>query len=187
MTDINITEHKAMLERATDTLTAFIPRLLGVLVFLAVMHIVITALNRFIKKILSRSKIDPTLHQFILGIIKISLWVITVISSLLILKVPTSPLVTILGSAGLAFSLALKDSLANVAGGISILLNRPFAKGDVIDIKTATGAIQTTGTVQTIDLVYTNIITEDGTLVYLPNGDVAKAVIINHKKASPEE
>lgn len=162
-----------LLERAKLLLWDFAPRVLGVLIFLLFAHILIKGFVKFVKKFLARSKVNPTLHSFILGAVKNSAWVLVIIASLLMLKVPTSPLVTVIGSVGLALSLALKDSLANVAGGISVLFNHPFAKGDLIEIK---GVV---GTVRAIDLVYTRILTDDDKTVYLPNGDVAKSVVTN--------
>lgn len=137
-------------------------------------HVTIRALKNLVKNLLKRSKIDPTLHAFILGVLKNSLWVLIIITVLLILKVPTTPLATILGSVGLALSLALKDSLSNIAGGISILFNRPFLKGDLVEIKGVVGVIRA------IDLVYTRMLTDDDKTVYLPNGDVAKSIVTNY-------
>lgn len=171
---IENTDPNILLERTKALLWDFVPRVLGVLLLLALSHVFIKAFVKLIKKFLVRSKINPTLHSFILGVVKNSVWVFVIIVCLLILKVPTSPLVTVMGSVGLALSLALKDSLANVAGGISVLFNHPFAKGDLIEIK---GIV---GTVRAIDLVYTRIITDDDKTVYLPNGDISKSVVINY-------
>lgn len=150
------------------------PRILAVLVFLAASHFIITAVIKLTEKLLKKSKIDATLHNFILSLTKTSIKVLVVIVALLMLNVPTSPLVTVIGSVGLALSLALKDSLANVAGGISVLLNRPFAKGDLIEIKDVVGVVDS------IDIVYTRIKTDDEKIVYMPNGDVSKSVVTNY-------
>lgn len=171
-----------LIEKLKSVLIDFTPRLLGVLIFLAVSHIVIKGLSAFLKNILKKSKIDPTLHSFILGVLKYSIWIIVMIIALIILGIPTTPLVTIMGSVGLALSLALKDSLANVAGGISILFSRPFDKNDSIDVKSYSSANGFSGTVKKIDLFYTQIITDDGDMVYLPNGDVSKSVVTNHSR-----
>lgn len=168
------TDPNIILTGAKAMALEFLPRLLGVLLLLAISHVVIQGLNRLVKKLLKSSKVDATLHNFILGVLRNTLRVIVIVTALLILKVPTSPLVTIMGSMGLALSLALKESLSNVAGGISILFNRPFAKGDLIEVK---GII---GTVRAIDLAYTNLITDDDKIVYVPNGDISKSVVINY-------
>lgn len=155
-------------------LLAYIPRILGVLFLLAATNVIIKALNKLVKKLLKRTKLDPTLHNFICAVLRIGLWVVSIVAALLILQVPTSPLVTVMGSAGLALSLALKDSLANVAGGISVLAYRPFAIGDLIEVK---GVV---GIVTDIELFYTYISTDDGKMVYLPNGDLSKSVVTNY-------
>lgn len=152
----------------------FAPRVAGVLAFLAFSHFITTAVIRLTEKLLKKSKIDPTLHNFIQGVAKTSIRVLVIIVALMMLKVPTSPLVTVIGSVGLALSLALKDSLANVAGGISVLLNMPFAKGDLIEIKGMAGVVDS------IDIVYTRLKTDDGKIVYMPNGDVSKSVVTNY-------
>lgn len=174
VSNLGNTDPNTLLASAKAIFLDFAPRVLGVLLILVLSHIFITAFAKFTKKILSRSKVDPTLHNFIVGVVKNAVWVVVIITCLLILKVPTSPLVTVIGSVGLALSLALKDSLANIAGGISVLFNHPFSKGDLIEIK---GMV---GTVRAIDLVYTRIKTDDEKTVYLPNGDVAKSVVINY-------
>lgn len=176
--DIENSDPNTLLLRLKTSILDIAPRLFGVLVILAFSHVFVKLFIKFIKKLLTRSKIDPTLHNFILGVIKISIWVLTIIMCLIALNVPVSPLITVIGSVGLALSLALKDSLTNVAGGISILFNRPFAKGDLIGITLGINTI--VGTVQEIDLFYTKVTTDDSRTIYLTNGDVAKAIVTNY-------
>ena len=92
------------------------------------------------------------------------------------LKVPTAPLVTVLGAAGAAIALALKDSLGNIAGGVLILANKPFKKGDVIDVA------GTEGMVDSIDLFVTTLKTFDNKVVTVPNGTVTTSVIVNYSR-----
>lgn len=128
----------------------------------------------FVQNLLRRSKIDVTLHAFILSIIRISLIVLLCLTCLQILGFEITTLLTALGAVGLAVSLAVKDSLSNLAGGIQVLLTKPFAVGDYI---TADGF---DGTVKEIGITHTILTTVDNKRVYLPNGDVAKAKITNY-------
>lgn len=168
------TSPQILLENIKAAVIDYLPRLLGAALLLLFGHVLIKGVVKFVKGLLKRSKIDVTLHHFILGLLKNSLWVLLAVMLLLVLKVPVTPLVTILGSVGLALSLALKDSLSNIAGGISVLFNRPFAKGDLVEIK---GVV---GTIHAIELMYTRMRTDDDKIVYLPNGDVSKSVVVNY-------
>lgn len=172
--DLQQTSPQKLLETIKTGLLNYLPRLLGAFLLFVAGHIIIKALGKLVKKLLKSSKIDVTLHNFILGLLKNALWILLGVILLLILKVPVTPLITVLGSVGLALSLALKDSLANVAGGISVLFNRPFAKGDLVEIK---GVV---GTIRAIELFYTRMQTDDDKIIYLPNGDVAKSIVINY-------
>lgn len=156
-----------------EWMLVFLPRLVSALLVLAIGHIIILTLNRAFKKILQRSRIDPTLHKFLRSILRVTLYILLGMICLGILHISLAPLITLIGTAGLALSLALKDSLSNVAGGLSVLFSRPFAQNDLINVKGVTGVVDA------IDLVYTKIHTDDDKVVFLPNGDVAKSVVIN--------
>jgi len=84
--------------------------------------------------------------------------------------------VTVIGACGAAVALALKDSLGNVAGGILILVNKPFGKGDFIDIA------GTTGVVDKIDLLVTILKTPDNKVVSVPNGNISTSVLTNYSR-----
>ena len=91
------------------------------------------ALN-IVKKALAKTNLDEALHKFIINTVKIVLWVLLAITMLGYLNIPTSTFVAVLGACGAAVALALKDSLANIAGGILILINKPFGKCDYVNI-----------------------------------------------------
>lgn len=171
---IQETPPAVLLDKFKAFVADYLPRLLWALVLLAVGYVVLNALAKAFKKLLKRSRVDATLHSFIVSMSKILGGTLLIILCLGILRVPLAPLVTALGTVGLAVSLAVKDSLANIAGGMSVLFNRPFAKGDLVEIKDKIGVVRR------IELVYTLLMTDDDKLVYLPNGDVAKSVIINY-------
>ena len=125
-------------------------------------------------KALHKTKLDPSIHKFILSALKAALYVILLVIILSSLKVPTAPLVTVLGAMGAALALGLQGSLSNVAAGILILVNQPFKKGDLVD----TNGYQ--GIVDAIDITCTTIQTVDNRTVILPNSTVLGSAIVNN-------
>ena len=144
---------------------------------LAVGWMSIRILLRIEKKALERSKLDEVLHLFILKGTKITLWVVLIVAMLPKVGISPASLVAVLGAGGAAIALALKDSLSNVAGGIIILITKPFSRGDTIEI----GEI--TGVVDNIDLLTTQLHTFDNKLITVPNGTVTNSVLINYSGA----
>ena len=103
--------------------------------------------------------------------------VLLVITLLGNLGVPTTTFVTVIGACGAAIALALRDSLANFAGGILILINKPFEKGDYIE---ASGV---GGKVEKIDLLYSTLVTLDNKVISIPNGKLSTDVVVNFSRA----
>ena len=142
--------------------------LIGVLAIKLVLH--------FEKKILQKSKLDESVHRFILKATKVALWVVLIIAILSKLGMETTSLITVLGAGGAAIALALKDSLGNVAGGILILINQPFCKGDTIELAGVTGVVDS------IDLMTTHLHTADNKVVTVPNGTITTEIMINYSR-----
>ena len=140
--------------------------------------IMIKVLLKIAKKALEKSRLDASIHRFILSVIKYTLYVVLLVVILSALKVPTAPLVTVLGAIGAAVALGLQGSLSNVSAGILILLNKPFKKGDYIDTNGYSG------TVEAIDITTTSIITLDNRTVILPNSSVLGSAIVNNTAQS---
>jgi len=155
-------------------LVSHFPRIFSTVVFLVFAFVCLYTVMRIIRRILGRSKIDVTLHPFILAVTKMTLLVLIFIVAAGILGVELMPFIAVIGTLGLAFSLAVRDSLSNVAGGIAVLFSRPFHTDDYVEIN---GQL---GTVTELGLMYTKLLTADNKTVYLPNGDVAKATIVNY-------
>lgn len=146
------------------------------IVILIVGYIIIRVVLRIAKKTLEKSSLDPVLYKFILRILKIIFWIILILMIMERFGLKMNSLITVLAAAGAAIALALKDSLANVAGGIMILINKPFAQDDYIDIN------GTTGKVRDIDLFVTHLKTYDNKVITIPNGMVNTSVLINYTK-----
>lgn len=128
------------------------------------------------KKSKAYSKIENDAAQFFTSCINFSLKVFLIATVVIILGIPTSSIIAALGSAGLAIGLALQGGLSNFAGGVILLVTKPFKTGDYIIVGSDAG------TVQSIDLFYTNLITPDNASVVIPNGVITNSPIINNSK-----
>ncbi len=141
----------------------------------AVGIVIIKVILWIVKKLLRRTKVDNTAIPFLNSMVKalcyVFLFVIVMGTTGL---VDTASLAAILGVLGLAVSLAVQDSLANLAGGALLLLNKPFTRGDFVDV----GDIS--GTIVEISLTYTILRTVDNKRISIPNGQVTNARIINY-------
>lgn len=162
-----------------DSMISFVQtKLIDILVALVVFLIgywLIKWLMKPMGKWLFKLKVDVSFHAFIISITKISLIVLLAISCLdMSGLIKATSLVTALGAVGLAVSLAVKDSLSNLAGGMMVLFTKPFQVGDYIT------TCDKEGTVSEIGIVYTVLKTVDNKLIYLPNGDVSKSKITNY-------
>lgn len=166
------------MEKIMDKVWDFIldkgPRLLLAIVILVVGLMLIKWVEKLVKKILLKSRIDETAHKLIVQIVSISLKVLVFLMTASQLGIDTASLVTLLGAVGLAVSLAVKDSLGNLAGGFLVLFSKPFVKGDFIE----TNAVS--GTVHNITLFYTTLKTPDNKKIFIPNGEISTAKIINY-------
>ena len=150
------------------------PKLLTALILLLVGVFLVRWAVKVTRKLLGKSRVDPTLHSFLLSIFSAVLYIVLGITVLMVLVPSAVPsLVALFGVFGLAISLAVKDSLANLAGGMSVLFTKPFALEDYVKI----GGNE--GTIEEIRLNYTVLRTLDNKVVHIPNGDVAKAEIVN--------
>lgn len=131
-----------------------------------------------VSKALKRSNIDNAARSFLVSLIRIILYIIVIMMSLTLINVPMSSIITVFGAAGLAVSLALQNCLSNLCGGFIILFSKPFVSGDTIEFD---GSV---GTVKSISILCTKIITADNKTILIPNGKISDAKIINYT-ASP--
>ena len=158
----------------SDHIKAALPSLVTAVIMLIAGIIISKVMSKLTGKALSRSNVDNAAKHFLESLVKIILYVISIVIALSFLKVPMSSIITILGAAGLAVSLALQNCLSNLCGGFIILFSKPFSSGDIIEIDNSVG------TVKTIGILYTKILTFDGKTVFIPNGKVSEAKIINY-------
>ena len=151
------------------TLEKIIPALL----VLAVGIVTVYLLCRLFDKVLRRTQLEKTLSGFLRSLIRILLYLVVVLVALSTLGLNVSSMVAILSVASLAITLAVQGTLSNIAGGIQVLSSHPFRVGDYVEI----GGVE--GTVRTIGMIYTRLITLDNKAVFLPNSDVAASRVSN--------
>ena len=152
------------------TLDKVVHVLLLILVGVVVIRVVLKLLDR----VLARSKSLKSLSRYIHSVAKISMAFILVLMVAEDVGIHTTSLVAMLSVAGLAVSLALQNTLSNVAGGIMLLVTTPFQVGDYVE------ADGISGTVHAIDLSYTAILTIDGKEIFVPNSQLSGTKIINY-------
>lgn len=130
----------------------------------------------FTGKCLKKSKLNATLHSFLLSSIRIVCYVFVIVIVLTMLGIPTTSLITAIGTAGVAIGLALKDSLSNFASGVIILFNAPFQDGDFVEIGGQSGVVQEIG------LMTTKLKTFDNRHIIIPNNTVTTSNVVNYSR-----
>ena len=148
----------------------------AILVFLICL-IAIKILMKAVEKLLARSKkMDTVLQGFLKTLVRIVLWMLAIVIIAGTLGIPTASLVAVISIAGLALSLSVQNILANLFSGITLLITKPFAAGDLIDVGANTGVVKTVG------LFYTVLDTLDNRVVSIPNSDVTAASVVNYSR-----
>ena len=137
--------------------------------------ILIKVLLKICKKFFNRTKLELSVSRFLLSLIKALSYVILILVVLDTVGIKTTSFIALLGTAGLAIGLALQGSLSNFAGGVLILLLKPFKVGDYI-IEHSGGK---EGTVSKIDLFYTTLMTADNKITVIPNGILSNSSLTN--------
>lgn len=154
----------------------FGPRLLAAIVVLVAGLWLVKIITGFVGRSLKSNDADPTLKSFLTSLISVVLKVLVYITALTMLGVQMTSFIAILGAAGLAVGLALSGTLQNFAGGVMILLFKPFKVGDFID------AQGYAGTVREIQIFVTVLKTPDNKTIIIPNGPLSTGSLTNFSK-----
>lgn len=162
-----------MMTQLQEVVIAYGLKVVGAVVILIVGLWVIGFLTKSFQRTLLKRGVDPTIIPTLRGVIKVLLLGVLIIAIANIFEIEVTGLVAVLGAAGLAIGLALQGSLANFAGGILILTLKPFKAGDFVEID-GTG-----GVVHGVSIMNTVLKTPDNRTIFLPNGKVAGANIVN--------
>ena len=131
-------------------------------------------ITKVIRKLMERAELDATLVTFLCNIVYAILLAAVILAALDVLGVPVTSLLAVLGAAGLAVGLALKDSLGNFAAGVMLILFRPFKQGDFVEVAGVSGAVTE------VKIFSTILTTPDNKLVVIPNAQVAADTITNY-------
>jgi small conductance mechanosensitive channel len=165
---------KETIDQYLQQMLDWAPRFTGALLVLVLGWWLIGKLKRIISSGFDQRELDLSLKTFLNSIIGVGLKVVLFITVAGMLGIPTSSILAVFGAAGLAVGLALQGSLSNFAGGVLILLFKPYKVGDTITFSGETGKVVA------IQIFNTIFDTSDGRTVILPNGAVSNGTIINH-------
>ena len=170
----DIVSLERMLEKLYEwVITRGVNMFFGV-IFLSIGWKVINKTLKRIRRILESKSADPTITRFLDNVMNVTLKTVLIIIILQYIGVNLTGLTTIVASAGVALSLALKGSLANLAGGVIILVARPFNVGDFIE------TTEHSGVVEKISIFYTYLVTFDNKQILIPNGILTDSSIVNY-------
>lgn len=149
-------------------------RLIGAILLFYIGKFIIKKVYEFVRRLMDEKNVDPSLHTFILSLVRIVLYFILIISVVGILGIETSSFFALFATASLAISMALSGTLQNFAGGVLILFLKPYRVGDFIE------AQGFTGTVKEIQIFHTVINTPDNKTIIIPNGGLSTGSINNY-------
>lgn len=173
----DITHTELVIQNIIDRIVDFIPDLIKVVIIFIIGIFLIRLALKLVKKRFEARNISLTVRSFVLSVLRFILYSLLILIVAGNLGIKTTAILGALSGMVLAIGLSLQGSLSNFAGGILILLFRPFDVGDYIENNSGTD-----GTVEKIDLLYTSLRTSSGILVFSPNGTLANSVIRNFSK-----
>lgn len=147
--------------------------LLAAVIFIAG-RFLISVINRLVAQMMERRKIDATIQSFLRSFINILLTILLLISVVSALGVNTTSFAALLASAGVAVGMALSGNLQNLAGGLIILLFKPYKVGDYVDAQGVSGSVKE------IQIFHTVLVTPDNKIIYVPNGSLSSGSVTNY-------
>ncbi len=157
-----------------NSFIAYSPKLIVAFFILIIGHYAIKIFKKLVDKRVQKRDFEPTLSKFLINILIWFLRVLLFVTFISKLGIETASFVAIIGAAGLAIGLSLQGSLSNFAGGILIILFKPFEVGDAIE------AQGVAGTVSEIQIFVTKLIATNNQTIFVPNGALSNGTIINH-------
>ena len=149
--------------------------LVAIIVFI-VGRFLISMLNKLFAQVLEKRKIDVTIKTFLKSLVNILLTLLLIVSVVGALGVNTTSFAALLASAGVAIGMALSGNLQNFAGGLIVLLFKPYKVGDWIEAQGVSGSVSE------IQIFHTILTMADNKVVYIPNGNLSSGVVINYSR-----
>ena len=175
MTDINEKINKIWDAVVSGSLDLAKNIIIAIIVFY-IGKFAINFLLKVVKKVMLRRNVDETVSKFILNILKISLQVTLFIAIIGILGVKTSSIMGLIAATGFGVGMALSGTMQNFANGILLLVFHPYKVGDFIEVN------DISGTVKAIQIFHTILVTTDNKVIYIPNGTMGTATMINYNQ-----
>lgn len=170
---LNFEEHT---KHFITILVEYTPKVISAAIVLFIGLWLIKRLAKLTDKALEKKELDISLRTFLKSLITIGLKVVLIVTVAGMIGIGTTSFVTILGAAGLAVGLALQGSLSNFAGGVLLLIFKPYKVDDLIEAQGQTGVVKE------IQIFNTILLTSDLRTIILPNGAVSNGTIVNHSK-----
>lgn len=151
-------------------------RIIGAVIIFVVGRFLISFIKKLVSKLLMKRRIDAGIQSFVMSLVNILLMLLLVIAIIGKLGVETTSFAALLASAGVAVGMALSGNLQNFAGGLIVLLFRPFKVGDFIESQGVSG------TVREIQIFHTILTTADNKVIYIPNGALSSGTVTNYSR-----
>lgn len=164
-------------QKGLDTGVAFAPKIGIALVIGLIGWKLARLLSKWLHRLLANKRVDPSLRPFLGSLLDAAFKVALAITLINYLGIPTASFVAVIGAAGLAVGLALSGTLQNFAGGVVLLIVRPFKVGDTIKAQSFEGRVQE------IQIFQTMLVTADNLTVFIPNGKLLNESILNYSAA----
>lgn len=153
-------------------------RIIGAVLIFIVGRFLISFLNKMVARLLAKRRIDASIQSFVKSLVNILLTILLIVAVISKLGVETTSFAALLASAGVAIGMALSGKLQNFAGGLIVLLLRPYKVGDLIESQGVTG------TVREIQIFHTILVTGDNKVIYIPNGALSSGTVTNYSRES---
>lgn len=147
--------------------------LVKALIVFLIGRLVINLINRVVKRVLVKRNVEPSVKTFVESLVNVLLTILLIVTVVGTLGVQTTSFAALLASAGVAIGMALSGNLSNFAGGLVILLLKPYRVGDYIEY------LNVGGTVREIQIFHTVLATVDNKIIYIPNGSLSSGVVTN--------
>lgn len=161
-------------EGALEKLWELLPSIIIAALTIVLGIVIAKALAKLVVKAMKKRGTDPSVYRFAETIVKVTIMVVVILSALSSLGVNISSFIAALASVGVAIGLGLQNSVSQFASGIMIILNKPFKKGDFVEIKGVSGSVSE------INIMYSVLLTSDNKRIIMPNSDITSNHIINY-------
>lgn len=149
-------------------------RIIGAVIVFLVGRFLVSMINKLVSKLMEKRKVDISIKTFVKSLVNILLTILLIVAVVEKLGVETTSFAALLASAGVAIGMALSGNLQNFAGGLIILLFKPYKVGDWIECQSVSG------TVKEIQIFHTILTTADNKVIYIPNGSLSSGVVVNY-------